>query len=261
MGPSGARARLNGAALAAALLLAGCAHRSAGRLAASPPAPQPQASLQPAASGGEHPGTFHTVRPGETLYRIARGYGVPLADLTRENGIEDAATVEEGRVIFVPRTELSRAADPPPAPRRGRQPLARVPRTIPRALDPAARGAALSWPVRGVLFSGFGSRARDQHDGIDLAAPEGTPVLAARAGTVLFSGEQRGYGKIVLVAHGGDVVTVYAHNAENLAHAGDQVQEGMAIARVGRTGNATGPHLHFEVRVGSRPHDPLGFLR
>ncbi len=78
---------------------------------------------------------------------------------------------------------------------------------------------------------------------------------------VLFSGEQRGYGNIVLLAHDNDLVTVYAHNAENLVSRGDHVSRGAEIARIGHTGNATGPHLHFEVRVAARPRDPLGFLR
>jgi murein DD-endopeptidase MepM/ murein hydrolase activator NlpD len=112
-----------------------------------------------------------------------------------------------------------------------------------------------------VLISGFGERERDKHEGIDLACPEGTPVHAADDGVVLFAGEKRGYGKLVLLAHDGDLVTVYAHNSENEVSQGDRVSRGEVIARVGRTGNATGPHVHFEVRVGARPHDPLGFLR
>jgi murein DD-endopeptidase MepM/ murein hydrolase activator NlpD len=253
-------------ALAAALLLAGCAHRSAARLGKAPlaTATLPSLPTQPP-SESEQAGVFHVMRAGETLYSIARLSGVPLAVLARENAIADAAVVDEGRVIFIPAAARPQAPSAAPEPasgaRRARQPLGRIARAMPRTLDPAARGVALTWPVRGVLFSSFGPRARDQHDGIDLAAPEGTPVLAAASGTVLFAGEKRGYGKIVLVAHRGDVVTVYAHNSENLARAGDQVHEGAAIARVGRTGNATGPHLHFEVRVGSRPRDPLGFLR
>jgi murein DD-endopeptidase MepM/ murein hydrolase activator NlpD len=253
-------------ALAAALLLAGCAHRSAARLGRTPPATHPLLAVAaPPAGESEQAGVFHVIRAGETLYSIARLSGVPLAVLARENRIADPAVVDEGRAIFIPaasRPQASSAApDPASGVRRARQPLARIARTMPRTLDPAARGVSLTWPVRGVLFSSFGPRARDQHDGIDLAAPEGTPVLAAASGTVLFAGEKRGYGKIVLVAHRGDVVTVYAHNSENLARPGDQVHEGAAIARVGHTGNATGPHLHFEVRVASRPHDPLGFLR
>jgi lipoprotein NlpD len=159
------------------------------------------------------------------------------------------------------------AAPPPPAPV---EPLAvpakkKSPATIARAgkkpLDPAAHGEPLAWPTLGVLISGFGERDRDKHEGIDLASPEGTTVRAAEQGTVLFAGEQKGYGNLVLVAHDGDLVTVYAHNAENLVKKGARVARGQPIAKVGHTGNATGPHLHFEVRVGARPRDPLGFLR
>jgi len=121
--------------------------------------------------------------------------------------------------------------------------------------------ASLAWPVHGVIFSPFGARARDQHDGIDLAAPEGSPVVAADAGTVLFVGSKRGYGNLILVGHDRDLVTVYAHNRENLVRIGQKIERGALIARVGKTGNATGPHLHFEVRVAARPLNPLTFLR
>jgi lipoprotein NlpD len=170
-------------------------------------------------------------------------------------------------MLFIPGATRTVTVPPPPdfavvastsTPRRG-------PASIPRAgmhpLDPAARGEPLSWPAPGVLISGFGERERDRHDGIDLACPEGTPVRAAEAGVVLFAGEQRGYGKLVLLGHENDLVTVYAHNSENLVETGDKVSRGAQIARAGRTGNATGPHVHFEVRVGARPRDPLGFLR
>jgi lipoprotein NlpD len=145
-----------------------------------------------------------------------------------------------------------------PATKKGPASIARAGR---RPLDPAAHGTALAWPTLGVLISGFGERDRDRHEGIDLASPEGTPILAAAQGTVLFAGIQRGYGNLVLVGHDGDLVTVYAHNAQNLVKKGDRVRRGQQIARVGHTGNASGPHLHFEVRVAARPRDPLGFLR
>jgi lipoprotein NlpD len=178
---------------------------------------------------------------------------------------EDAQLfVAEGKLLYIPMPP-----PPPPAPDEA-APLAipatrKSPATIARAgkkpLDPAAHGAALGWPTLGVLISGFGERDRDKHEGIDLASPEGTPVCAAEEGTVLFAGEQRGYGNLVLLEHGGGLVTVYAHNAKNLVRKGERVARGEQIARVGHTGNATGPHLHFEVRVGARPRDPLGFLR
>lgn len=168
------------------------------------------------------------------------------------------------------RPDYGPAPPPPPPDARSSagiraQPARKAPTSIARAgqkpLDPAVHGTPLAWPAKGVLISGFGERERDQHEGIDLAAPEGTLVRAASSGTVLFAGTQRGYGKLVLVRHAGDIVTVYAHNEENLVKAGAHVLRGEPIAKVGHTGNATGPHLHFEVRVASRPRDPLTFLR
>jgi lipoprotein NlpD len=215
-----------------------------------------------------HDGVFHEIRPGETLYRIARAYGVSVEDLRGENGISDPAQLAAGSLLFVPRAERTleiaatgpAEARPEPQPRRRAQP-SQIPRAGSGTLDPAAHGEPLAWPLRGVLVSSFGMRDREQHEGIDLAAPEGTPVLAASAGKVLFAGEQRGYGKLVLLGHEGGLVTIYAHNADNLVEVGQPVTRGQRIARVGRSGNATGPHLHFEVRVGTRPRDPLGFLR
>jgi lipoprotein NlpD len=209
----------------------------------------------------------HRVRAGETLWRISHAYGVPLQTLLRENAIDDPSQLTEGMLLFIPgaksAVDVPMAGELPQArmeqkPRRG---PAGIPRAGGRPLDPAAHGEAMSWPAPGVLISGFGERERDHHEGIDLACPEGTPVRASQDGIVLFSGERRGYGKLVLLAHEGDLVTVYAHNSENLVSAGDRVARGESIARVGHTGNATGPHVHFEVRVGTRPHDPLGFLR
>jgi murein DD-endopeptidase MepM/ murein hydrolase activator NlpD len=115
--------------------------------------------------------------------------------------------------------------------------------------------------VRGVIYSPFGPRHGEHHDGLDLAAPEGSPIVAAADGTVVYAGEQRGYGRIILVAHAGDLVTVYAHNRDNQVRAGDKVVRGQQLATVGRSGNASGPHLHFEVRAGTKPRDPLAMLR
>jgi murein DD-endopeptidase MepM/ murein hydrolase activator NlpD len=212
----------------------------------------------------------HTVRAGETLWRISHTYGVPLQTLLRENDLENPAQLAEGTRLFIPgATRALEVPEPPPPPEapqarvepRPRRGPASIPRAVGHALDPAAHGEALAWPAPGVLISGFGERDRDKHEGIDLACPEGTPVRAASDGVVLFAGEQRGYGKLVLLAHEGDLVTVYAHNSANEVSQGDRVSRGEEIARVGHTGNATGPHVHFEVRVGTHPHDPLGFLR
>jgi len=225
-------------------------------------------TVRPEEQVAQRGGAVHHVRPGETLWRIGRTYGVPLEILLRANALEDPAELPAGAELWIPGAarELEvPPADAPAAAARVGGSRRRSPSTIARAggrpLDPAARGEPLAWPASGVLISGFGERERDHHEGIDLACPEGTPVRAADDGVVLFSGEQKGYGNLVLLAHDRDLVTVYAHNARNLVSAGDKVSRGEEIARVGRTGKATGPHLHFEVRIGTRPRDPLGFLR
>jgi len=213
-------------------------------------------------------GAIHHVRAGETLWRIGRTYSVPLEVLLRENALEDPTQLAAGTQLWIPGAERELSVSPAQtgsAVARMSTTRRHSPSTIPRAggrpLDPAARGEPLAWPAPCVLISGFGERDRDHHEGIDLACPEGTPIRAADDGVVLFSGEQRGYGKLVLVAHDRDLVTVYAHNARNLVSQGDKVSRGEEIALVGRTGKATGPHLHFEVRIAAHPRDPLGFLR
>jgi lipoprotein NlpD len=265
-----------GPALIAALLC-GCAHRAAvrperaarssGRSQEAARAASDDAGPVPVATEARQAGVFHRVRAGETLWRIARTYAVTPEAVARENALPDGSQLSEGMRLFIPGAARELAVPPQDSPK-ARSELARrrlgpteIPRAGARPLDPAAGGAALGWPTRGVLISGFGTRQRDEHDGIDLAAPAGSPIVAAGSGVVLFSGEQRGYGRLVIVSHPADLVTVYAHNEENLVRSGDAVERGQLIARVGRSGNATGPHLHFEVRVRARPHDPLGFLR
>ena len=116
------------------------------------------------------------------------------------------------------------------------------------------------WPVRGEVSSGFGNRNGHPHDGIDIRAEKGTPVIASADGEVVYSNHFQGYGKLILIKHSDDYLTAYAHNDENLVKEGKKVQQGDKIAEVGDTGNATGTHLHFEIRQGSTPLDPLLFL-
>ncbi len=123
--------------------------------------------------------------------------------------------------------------------------------------------AGMQWPARGAVVSGFGMRLhplfriRRMHTGVDIAAAWGSPVRAAAAGTVIYTGWFGGYGKIVLVDHGGGVSTLYGHLSAILVSPGQRVHAGALLGRVGSTGYTTGPHLHFEVRVTGRPVDPL----
>lgn len=120
-------------------------------------------------------------------------------------------------------------------------------------------------PVEGRVTSGFGMRVhpifkvRKMHTGIDIAAPAGTPIRAADSGVVVEAGYIRGYGYTVIIDHGGGVATLYAHCSALLVGAGQEVQRGQTIARVGSTGYSTGPHLHFEVRINGEPVNPAGY--
>jgi murein DD-endopeptidase MepM/ murein hydrolase activator NlpD len=119
------------------------------------------------------------------------------------------------------------------------------------------------WPVPHFyrVSSHFGPRGRRHHDGIDIPAPQGTPVISADAGVVIYSDNGiRGYGNMIVVAHGDDVFTVYAHNRKNKVDKGDRVDRGQVIAEVGNTGRSTGPHLHFEIRVKNKVRNPAQYL-
>lgn len=127
----------------------------------------------------------------------------------------------------------------------------------------------LAWPVpsSGRITSGYGYRihpilkTRKMHTGVDIAAPSGTPIVSADSGTVISAGWLGGYGLTIMVDHGGGIVTLYAHNSAVTASVGQQVSRGQSIALMGSTGNSTGPHLHFEVRVNGDYVDPLPWIR
>ena len=118
------------------------------------------------------------------------------------------------------------------------------------------------WPVRGKVITSYGAKTNGKaNDGINLAVPEGTPVKAAEDGVVAYSGnELKGYGNLVLVRHSNGYVTAYAHASELLVKRGDTIKRGQVIAKSGQSGEVGSPQLHFEIRKGSQPVDPLQFL-
>ena len=120
--------------------------------------------------------------------------------------------------------------------------------------------AGFIWPVNGAVVSGFGMRWGRMHEGIDIAAALGTPIRAAAAGTVIHAGWLGGYGNLVVVDHGDGLATAYAHASAILVAVGQQVSQGGTLSLVGSTGNSSGPHLHFEVRVNGSAVDPLLYL-
>ncbi|MDR1378611.1 MAG: peptidoglycan DD-metalloendopeptidase family protein [Synergistaceae bacterium] len=129
------------------------------------------------------------------------------------------------------------------------------------------RGSMFDWPLRGPMSSSFGSRVhpvfktKTFHSGMDISSPRGTPVKAAAPGEVLFEGWMRGYGQVVIIDHGRDYSTVYAHMSSTRVKEGTVVNAGTVIGTVGNTGTTTGYHLHFEVRVGSTAKNPLDYLK
>jgi murein DD-endopeptidase MepM/ murein hydrolase activator NlpD len=218
-------------ALSLALSVSGCSSRVASR-------------------GG---GIYHVVGRGENLFRIGKAYGIDYHDLARENGIADPGRIEVGQRVFIPGASRRLPVDVI-------APLA----TSEGALEPGEARVATGkfvWPMRiGTLSSHFGPRNGTFHDGIDIAAPEGTPVYASRDGRVVYSDQIPGYGNIVIVEHGDGLASVYAHNSRNEVAQGDAVRQGEEISRVGRTGRTTGPNLHFEIRNGNVARNPLFYL-
>jgi murein DD-endopeptidase MepM/ murein hydrolase activator NlpD len=252
--------------IAGALGCAG-AHRAAEavpkieRAVAVPPATDAARPASPdggRAEDGEAPqGVFHRVEAGQTLWRIARAYAMPQEELRRANGLDDSARLEVGQELFIPGATAVLEVAPYP------YPLPLVPIPAPTDFAPSTGNAGFDWPVAGGrVVSYFGARRRThQHAGVDIAGDRGQVIFAARAGTVTFSGRTRtGYGNLVILDHGNGLETLYAHDQDLLVRIGDAVEQGQPIAHLGRTGNATTPHCHFEIRKDRVPVDPLLYL-
>ena len=222
----------------AVILLAGCGAKSVSL---------PQGSARGAT------GVYHAVRAGENLFRIGKAYDVPLKNW---RGLTESATrvkYSVGQKIFIPG-----ATRPLPVGTITPTDAVAPSRAAPLAQEP--NGDQFLWPVSGAINSGYGARGASFHDGIDIAAAEGTPIYAVERGEVVYSDQLRGYGNMVIIRHAGAIASVYAHNQINLVRDGQQVAKGEVIAKVGSTGRVTGPHLHFEIRKNNAAQDPLRYL-
>ncbi|MGH7925576.1 MAG: peptidoglycan DD-metalloendopeptidase family protein [Candidatus Binatus sp.] len=219
-------------ALAASIALAGCGSGT------------PPSSYE--AAGSQRPVT-HVVVAGDTVYRIATEYHVSVGRLMTANGITDPRELRVGRVLTIP--GAYRAAS-----------IATASSGVhPYTGERASR--QFQWPVQqGVVSSGFGIRNGAMHDGVDIAAPVGTPVYAADSGVVIFSGTLHGYGNTVIIRHDDGYATVYGHDERNLVSEGARVARGQEIGEIGRSGRTTGANLHFEVRRDNVAKDPLAYL-
>jgi len=225
----------------------------------------------------------HEVAPGDTVFNIARRYNVDRSELVRLNGIEPPYTIPLGQKLLLPTPDSAATtstavaydpepeAAPAPAPAIAEEAAPAARQTQPDkpkrttaetraalANLPPRAGSTFHWPVQGQVLSSFGAKEGGEHnDGINIAAPRGTAVRAAENGVVAYAGsELKGFGKLLLIKHEGGWVTAYAHNDDLLVGAGDRVERGQTIARVGSSGNVERPQLHFEVRRGTSAVNP-----
>ncbi len=217
-------------------------------------------------------GVYHTVEKGQTLYNIAKVYGVPMADISRANDLDDTSELMPGQRLFIPGATHTMYVPPSvetgssqqsPGPGGGQPQQAKTyrQRSAQTITDSGTPSFHFIWPLHGTVLQGFSTSNGARHDGIDIQAPEGTPVRAAASGTVIYSDDTiRGYGNMIIIKHKNGFVTVYAHDSVNLVRKGQAVEQGQVIAKVGHTGYATGPHLHFEIRIHAIPRNPLDYL-
>jgi len=196
-------------------------------------------------SGPTSAGTYHTARPGETLASIARTHGTSWQLLASANRLTDPNRIEAGQSIWIP-------AKP------GRE--GRV-AALPLRSGLVVPQGSLRWPVDAVPSSGFGMRHGRFHGGIDIPGAQGTPIVAAADGVVIFSGgDLNGFGNTVILGHANGLATLYAHTSRNGVREGGRVRQGQVVAWMGQTGRAWGTHLHFEVHHHGRLVDPLQWL-
>jgi murein DD-endopeptidase MepM/ murein hydrolase activator NlpD len=202
-------------------------------------------------------GVYHVAERHQTLYRICKTYGVDIREVASINGITDHSKIQTGQRIFIPGAKrvlkveviIDDVAAEQVETERER------PKTVYKKMD-------FIWPVEGRLSDGFEDNERERHQGIDIKASLGTPVKASGAGIVIYSGNTiKGYGNMVILRHSEEYVTVYAHNQLNLVEERDRIEKGHVIGKVGQTGRASGPHLHFEIRRNNKPVDPLLYLK
>lgn len=237
-------------------------------------------------------GVWHKMQPGEDLRAVALRYNTELQELAEVNNIQEIQDVGQGKNIYIPhkikkdfrplpsevwpegekqtaKVEEGDDAVPEGAGQELGEEVLQSKKLARKTSEPEKKSVAKAlifdrtrfvWPVEGQLTSRFGIRRGRPHEGIDVSAPQGTPIVAAADGKVMFSGTLRGYGNLILIKHTDGFFTSYAHNRKNLVQKGQEIKGGERVALVGRTGRATGSHLHFEVRQGQKARNPLFFL-
>ncbi len=198
-------------------------------------------------------GVYHVVEKHQTFYRICKTYGVDLKKIASLNRITDPSKIETGQRIFIP----------------GAKKVLKVEIYIDDVVAEPGEKAKITykrldfiWPVEGKISDVFNEVESRRHQGIDISSPLETPIRASNAGMVIYSNNNiKGYGNLIILRHSEEFVSVYAHNQVNLVEEGTWVEKGQIIGKVGQTGRATGPHLHFEIRRNNKALDPMLFLK
>lgn len=205
-------------------------------------------SARPNAAGG----STYVVQRGDTLYGVARTHNLRPSDIAAANGLSNTSQLYVGQRLKMPGTASSSATQVASGP-------VPTPRSKPALSSPPPSSGVFLWPAEGKVLSKFGAKGNGLHnDGVNIAVPEGSPVRVAQNGVVAYVGnELKGYGNLLLVRHDNGWVSAYAHNKELLVKRGQTVRKGDLIARAGQTGSVTTPQVHFELRKGAKPVDPL----
>jgi murein DD-endopeptidase MepM/ murein hydrolase activator NlpD len=226
-------------------------------------------------------GVDYKIKKGDTLSEIAKKYKIEIDKISNQNNIKNGRIIA-GKTIFIPgAVEIQEyAPEKKTAPEQSSRNIAESEKNRKRVEEidenyisaedvqnKKSRSIVLSWPLMGPITSGFGFRIhpfsgkKKFHSGLDIGAEEGTMIIAAGDGKVIFEGWKDIYGKMIVVAHKNNYITVYAHNSKNLVKLNDTVKRGDKIALSGKTGAVTGAHLHFEIRKGIVPLNPSRILK
>ena len=214
----------------------------------------------------------YRVHRGDSVARLASRYRVSRQSIVTANHLNGPDALRAGQRLQIPgcRGAVARHTPEPettsPAIVTNELVVARVgPLKVPTRLFLAVpefdrEAIVFQWPIEGLVASAFGRRHGGWHAGIDIQADMGTPIRAAAKGTVIVSGFERYYGRMVKIEHPGGFTSLYAHNLENLVEVGDEVEAGAVIGAVGRSGQASANHLHFEIRHDGMAYNPLHLL-
>lgn len=208
----------------------------------------------------------YVVKRGDTISSIASKNNESIHTIARLNSLRPPYTIFVGQNIFLPNLsqsglKITKKVKLPLLKRTfktGNSPSKAKVISVPSGIT----GEGFLWPVKGKVLSSYGGKSAGlQNDGINIAAPRGAPVRAAKNGVVAYSGnELRGFGNLLLLKHPGGWITAYAHNDKLLVKRGDKIKKGQTIARVGSSGSVQNPQLHFELRKGKKAIDPIKYL-